>query len=84
MFCTFIFVSSMHVCASCLLPHAICSFWSFEFHISMLLVSLFFQETRSYAEENGLFFMETSAKIAINVIDICYEIGMRPFFVANY
>ncbi|RWW83685.1 hypothetical protein BHE74_00007803, partial [Ensete ventricosum] len=32
-------------------------------------------EARTYAEENGLFFMETSAKTAINVNDIFYEIG---------
>lgn len=33
------------------------------------------QEGRTYAEENGLFFVETSAKTAINVNDIFYEIG---------
>lgn len=33
------------------------------------------QEAQSYAQENGLFFMETSAKTAINVNDIFYEIG---------
>ncbi|RRT50696.1 hypothetical protein B296_00051574, partial [Ensete ventricosum] len=33
-------------------------------------------EAQAYAEENGLFFMETSAKAAINVNDIFYEIGM--------
>lgn len=33
------------------------------------------QEARTYAEENGLYFMETSAKTAINVNDIFYEIG---------
>lgn len=39
-----------------------------------LLLSVL-QEARKYAEENGLFFMETSAKTAINVNDIFYEIG---------
>ncbi|KAG6487502.1 hypothetical protein ZIOFF_056088 [Zingiber officinale] len=33
------------------------------------------QEAQSYAQENGLFFMETFAKTAINVNDIFYEIG---------
>ncbi|XP_026658658.2 ras-related protein RHN1-like isoform X3 [Phoenix dactylifera] len=33
------------------------------------------EEARTYAEENGLFFMETSAKTAINVNDLFYEIG---------
>lgn len=33
------------------------------------------QEAQTYAQENGLFFMETSAKTAINVNDIFYEIG---------
>ena len=33
------------------------------------------QEAEAYAQENSLFFMETSAKTATNVKDIFYEIG---------
>lgn len=39
------------------------------------------QEARAYAEENGLFFVETSAKNAINVNDIFYEIGIVLSFL---
>ncbi|KAL3527381.1 hypothetical protein ACH5RR_012037 [Cinchona calisaya] len=35
------------------------------------------EEAGVYAEENGLFFMETSAKTAININDIFYEIARR-------
>jgi Ras-related protein Rab-5C len=33
------------------------------------------QEAKAYAQENGLFFMETSAKTATNVNDVFYDIG---------
>ena len=42
------------------------------------------QEARVYADENGLFFMETSAKTAANVNDIFYEIGAIVIWLLPY
>lgn len=36
-----------------------------------------FQEAQGYADENGLLFMETSAKTAMNVNDIFLAIGKK-------
>ena len=66
-------------------PAAIASFSSVVAHVCynqlnfvdmcVLYNILLMQEAKTYAQENGLFFMETSAKTAINVNDIFYEIG---------
>ncbi|KAF3637517.1 Ras-related protein RHN1 [Capsicum annuum] len=41
------------------------------------------EEARLYAQENGLFFTETSAKTAVNVNVIFYEIDAIPVMVAS-
>ena len=35
------------------------------------------QDAQTYAQENGLFYLETSAKTATNVNEVFYEIGKR-------
>ena len=42
-----------------------------------------FEEAKGYAEENGLLFMETSAKTAMNVNDIFLAIGIFHSFIIN-
>jgi methylase of polypeptide subunit release factors len=46
------------------------------------VVTALFQEAQAYADENGLLFMETSAKTASNVNEIFMAIGMS-FTVEN-
>jgi GTPase SAR1 family protein len=36
------------------------------------------EDAQAYAEENGLLFMETSAKAGTNVTDVFTAIGARP------
>lgn len=45
-----------------------------------------FEEAQAYADENGLLFMETSAKTAMNVNDIFLAIGelLEMFIVPPY
>lgn len=40
-----------------------------------------FEEAKQYADENGLLFMETSAKTAMNVNDIFLAIGKQYVFL---
>lgn len=51
------------------------------FRLAFLLLewSFMLQEAQAYAQENGLFFLETSAKAATNVNDIFYEIGTHLY-----
>lgn len=42
-----------------------------------------FEEAKQYAEENGLLFMETSAKTAMNVNDIFLAIGKHNIWSLN-
>ena len=35
------------------------------------------EEAEAYASENGLFFMETSAKTAVNVTELFHEIAVK-------
>lgn len=40
-----------------------------------IVISIFLQEGEQFAQENGMFFIETSAKTALNINELFYEIG---------
>ena len=56
-------------------------FYVAKYQLTMASIVLV-QEAQTYAQENGLFFMETSAKTAKNVNEIFYEIGIDAFFIS--
>ena len=47
------------------------------------MIDYFFQEAAAYADENGLLFMETSAKTAMHVNDIFLAIGKYIIFYSS-
>jgi GTPase SAR1 family protein len=47
----------------------------YEVSFSEYAIMIFLKEAQAYAEDNGLLFMETSAKSSMNVQDIFLEIG---------
>jgi len=48
-----------------------------------MLDKFLFQEAQAYADENGLLFMETSAKTALNVNETFLAIGMCASLEVN-
>jgi len=47
-----------------------------SWHSFCVSLSLY-QDATTYVEENGLFYLETSAKTALNVNELFFEIGTR-------
>ena len=52
--------------------------------ISLLTASLLLQDAQSYADDNGLLFMETSAKTAMNVNEIFLAIGKFSNYLLKF
>lgn len=42
-----------------------------------------YEDSKKYAEENGLLFMETSAKTSVNVNEIFLAIGKYYFYICT-
>lgn len=42
---------------------------------SLWIIFEFLQEGEQFSEENGMFFIETSAKTALNINELFYEMG---------
>ena len=82
----YVTLSICFVALSCLFKLCIvCSLLCFDFSKKLLCFNwLMLQEARAYADENGLFFIETSAKTAVNVNDIFYEIGAIVIWLFPY
>lgn len=74
--------SSFACCYKCMHSFFFCIQISVCLYLSSGTLTL--QEARIYAEENGLFFMETSAKTAANVNDVFHEIGTHTFLFGAF
>lgn len=68
------FVFGVYVCTRKASPNIVIALAGNKADLSNLRV-VEYEEAKLYAEENGLLFMETSAKTAMNVNEIFLEIG---------